>query len=53
MEDLDLHCQPSMYLYRLLPMWFVVEYSRHLGLYQMTHEPVIIWLIETIIQCWE
>ena len=52
-ENLDLHYHPSLYLYWLLPMWFVVEYSHHTFFYQMIYYQVIIWLIETMIQCWE
>ena len=29
------------------------EYSLDIYFYQMIHYPVMIWLIETIIQCWE
>ena len=52
-EDLYLHYNPSLYLYWLLPMYLVVEYSCQLGFYQMIHYQVMIWWIETIIQCWE
>ena len=52
-EDLDLHYNPSLFLYRLLPMYFFVEYSHHIGFYQMINYPLMIWWIETIIQCWE
>ena len=52
-EYLDFHYQPSLYLYWLLPMELVVEYSRQLSFYQMIHYQVTIWWIETIIQCWE
>ena len=52
-EDLDLHYKPSLSLYWLLPMQLVVEYSRQIGFYQMIHYQVMIWWIETMIQCWE
>ena len=52
-EDLDLHYNPSLSLYWLLLMYLVVEYSHQLGFYQMIHYEVMIWWIETMIQCWE
>ena len=36
-----------------MPIIFVVEYSCQLGFYQMIHYTVMIWWIETMIQCWE
>ena len=52
-EDLDIHYKPSLSLYRLIPMYLVVEYSRQLGFYQIIHYPVIILLVDTMIQCLE
>ena len=52
-EDLDLHYKPSLSLYQILTMYFVVEYSRQLGFLQMIHYQVMIWWNETMIQCWE
>ena len=52
-EDLALSYQPSLYMYWILPMCFVVEQSFQIGLYQMIYYPMMIWWIETMIQCWE
>ena len=52
-EDIALHFHPSLSMYRLLTMQFVVEFSHQICFYQMIHYPVMILLIETIIQCWE
>ena len=53
LEDLYLHLKPSLSMDRLLLMYFVVEYSRQLGLFQMIHYPVMIRWIDAIIQCWQ
>ena len=52
-EDLSLHYQPSLSLYLILLMNFFVEYSRQICFYQMINYVVMIWWIETMIQCWE
>ena len=52
-DDPDLHNQQSLSLYWLPTMYFLVEYSRQIGLYQIIHYPVMIWWIETMIKCWE
>ena len=52
-EDLYLHYKPSLSLYWILPMYFTVEYSSHIGLYQIIHYQVMIGWIETMVQCWE
>ena len=40
-EDLDLHYKPSLSMYWLLPMQFVVGYSRQFGFYHMIHYQVM------------
>ena len=52
-EDLYLYYKLSLSLYRILPMQLVIEYSCQLGFYQMIHCQVMIWWIETMIECWE
>ena len=52
-EYLAVHYQQSLSLYWLLTMKFVVEFSRHIGFYEMIHYQVMIWWIERIIKCWE
>ena len=49
-EDIDLRYQPSLSLYRLLPMYFFAEYPRQISFYQMIRYQVMIWSIETMIQ---